>query len=737
MEKITAVVEGIIFRNEENGYTVAEVSMDEEELFVAVGTVPQLYEGMTVELEGEWGSHATYGRQFQIASAAVRTPDSLDGIRRYLSSGIVPGVGPVTAQRLVERFGEETLDVLRYQPGRLSEVNGISPKKAREMAQGFAEHYEMQSSMVFLQSIGVTAGFAARIYKQYGSATEAKVRADPYSMVDDVEGIGFRTADRIAQTMGLDPASPERAKAGLKHVLREYAGQNGHTCLPQELLLREARRLLGADAPVDEALGKLVITGGVKQERMDAGVFVWLPLYRYAEKEVAAKLTALAGERREMPWADVPAMVDEIVARQGIDLSQEQRAAVLDAVTSGVTVITGGPGTGKTTTLNCLLDVMDAAGWEVALGAPTGRAAKRMTEATGREAKTLHRLLEYGGMDGAGSFKRDEENPIEADAVVVDEMSMVDLLLMQGLLRAVEPGCRLVLVGDADQLPSVGAGNVLKDLIQSGVPQVARLTRIYRQAQESLIVTNAHRVNQGEMPVLNRVDSDFFFERKNSLEEAMESTVGLVAHRLVKFKGYDRLKDIQVLAPMKKGELGVYALNARLQSEFNPPAGDKPEVKRGDFLLRRGDKVMQIKNNYTISWVQNGETGEGVFNGDMGFLVTLDTAGRLAQVEFDDGRLADYDFAQLEELQLAYAVSIHKSQGSEFPVVVLPLVGGPPMLLTRNLLYTAITRARQMVVICGREECVRRMVENNTVVQRYTGLLSAFAQLKDLDELSD
>lgn len=737
MEKITAVVEGIIYRNDDNGYTVAEISIDNE-LFTAVGTVPQLYEGMTVELEGQWGSHPTYGRQFQISAAAVRAPDNIEGIRRYLSSGIVPGVGPVTAQKMVETFGTETLDVLRYAPGRLAQINGISPKKAKEIAQGFAAHYEMQASMVFLQSIGVTAGYAARIYKAYGAATEQKVRANPYAMVDDVEGIGFRSADRIAQSMGMEPDSPARARAALKHVLREAAAQNGHTCLPQETLLRETRRLLGEEARVEDALGRLVIEGGINLERMGDVIFAWLPLYRHAERDVAQRLCLLAGQPPQQPWPDARPIVEQISRQKHIQLSDEQTEAVLAALHNSVAVVTGGPGTGKTTIINCIIGLMEAAGWEVALAAPTGRAAKRMAETTGHEAKTLHRLLEYSVMgDAPGGFKRNEDNPIEADVVIVDEMSMVDLLLMQQTLKAVEPGSRLVLVGDADQLPSVGPGNVLKDIIASGVPKVVRLTHIYRQAEESLIITNAHRVNTGQPPILNRTDSDFFFERKGSAEEALESTVALVTRRLVKYKGYNRLRDIQVLVPMKKGDLGVYALNLRLQRELNPPSAQKPEIKRGEMVLRQGDKVMQIKNNYSLAWRMGLEEGEGVFNGDMGFICRIDAPGRMLSVELDDGRVADYDFTQLDELQLAYAVSIHKSQGSEFPAVVLPLISGPPMLMTRNLLYTAITRARQMVVICGREDCVRRMVENDTIVQRYSGLPAAFALLKDLHEQPD
>lgn len=738
MVKLEAIVEGIVYRNEDNGYTVAEVSSGGE-LHTAVGTVPHLTEGTRVLLEGEWTSHAVYGSQFKISSVSIQAPDTLEGISRYLASGVVPGVGPVTAQRIVDHFGLETLDVIRYQPGRLTEIESIGASRATAIAQGFAEHYEMQAAMVFLQSLGIATGTASRIYKQYGGATEHNVKENPYQLVDDIDGVGFKTADRIAQSMGIDEHSLPRMKAGLIHVLREASAGEGHTCLPQAHLYQWAQKLLGADDNdrLEEALARLAVDGRVSMETVDNQVMVWLPNFRLAEREVAKRILELTKGQEELFWADVGEVVDTEAEKKGISLAPEQREAVVAALSGGVSVITGGPGTGKTTCINCIIGVLEGAGLKVALAAPTGRAAKRMTEATGHEAKTLHRLLEYAaGEGGEGYFKRDENNPLEADAIIVDECSMVDILLMQKFLKAIRSGSRLIMVGDADQLPSVGPGNVLKDVITSGMARVVFLKKIFRQAESSLIITNAHRVNEGKMPELGRMDSDFFFERKRTAEEALSSTLKLVSYRLPQYGKWDPLKDIQVLTPTRKGELGVVALNQRLQQAFNPPHPMKLEHKHGDTVFRMGDKVMQIKNNYNMGWRKTvegsaDETGDGVFNGDMGIISDIDNEGRMLTVLFDDGREANYEFSQAEELQLAYAVSIHKSQGSEFPVVVLPLVGGPPMLLTRNLLYTAITRARKLVVITGREDCVANMVSNNRIRQRHSGLPHAFRRLMD------
>ena len=736
MEKLEAVVESIVYRSDDSGYTVAEVSCGGE-LHTAVGTVPQLAEGTKVLLEGDWVSHPIYGMQFKISALQVQAPDTLEGITRYLASGVVPGVGPVTAQRIVETFGIETLEVIRYQPGKLTEVDGIGLSRAQAIAEGFAAHYDMQSAMVFLQSLGISSGYASRIYRQYGARTEDNVKANPYQLVDDIDGIGFKTADRIAQSMGVDEHSLHRMKAGLIHVLKESAGQEGHTCLPQKQLYLWAQKLLGTDDEnkLEEALARLAIDSRVVMELVEGEAMVWLPNYRLAERDVAKRLFELTKGQEELFWDDIGEVVDDEAKEKGIALAPEQRQAIIEALEGGVSVITGGPGTGKTTCINCLIGALENVGLVVSLCAPTGRAAKRMTEATAHEAKTIHRLLEYAaGEDGEGYFKRDEKNTLDADAIIVDEASMLDILLTQKLLKAIKAGSRLVFVGDVDQLPSVGPGNVLKDIIGSGMARVVRLKRIYRQAESSLIIMNAHKVNQGQMPELRRTDSDFFFERKQTAEEALNSTLKLVTVRLPQYGGYDPLRDIQVLTPTRKGELGVAMLNIKLQQAFNPPSPMKNEHRYGDTVFRVGDKVMQSKNNYSMSWRKPGpgcpdETGEGIFNGDMGFITEVDNESRMLTVQFDDGRVSVYGFTQTEELQLAYAVSIHKSQGSEFPVVVLPLVGGPPMLLTRNLLYTAITRAKKMVVITGREDCIAAMVANNRIRLRYSGLPHAFKNL--------
>lgn len=741
MEKLEAIVEGIVYRNDDNGYTVAEVSSGGE-LHTAVGTVPQLVEGTKVELTGEWVSHSVYGSQFKISSVSIQAPDTLEGISRYLASGVVSGVGPVTAQRIVDHFGLETLDIIRYKPGKLTEIEGIGASRATAIAQGFAEHYEMQAAMVFLQSLGISTGYATRIYREYGAATEQNVKANPYQLVDDIDGIGFKTADRIAQGMGIDEHSLSRMKAGIIHVLKEASAGEGHTCLPQTVLFQWAQKLLNADEGerLEEALARLAIDSRITMESVDNEVMVWLPAFRFAEREVAKRIFDLTRGQAELFWADVGEVVDGEAEKKGIGLAPEQREAVVAALAGGVSVITGGPGTGKTTCINCIIGVLEGAGLKVALAAPTGRAAKRMTEATGHEAKTLHRLLEYAaGEDGEGYFKRDEKNPVDADAIIVDEGSMIDILMMQKLLKAIRPGSRLALVGDADQLPSVGPGNVLKDVITSGMARVVFLKRIFRQAESSLIITNAHRVNMGQMPELGRKDSDFFFERMRTAEEALASTLKLVSYRLPQYGNWDPLKDIQVLTPTRKGELGVVALNQKLQQAFNPPHPMKREHRYGDTTFRMGDKVMQIRNNYNMAWrkaviMGADETGDGVFNGDMGIITEIDNESRMLTVLFDDGRESVYEFSQAEELQLAYAVSIHKSQGSEFPVVVLPLVGGPPMLLTRNLLYTAITRAKKLVVITGREDCISQMVANNRIRLRYSGLPFAFRRMLDAVE---
>ena len=699
----------------------------------AVGVMPALGAGEQVTFQGEWIEHPMYGRQIKVSGYEIVKPTTLIGIERYLASGLVAGVGPSTAKKLVETFGRDTLDVLQFNPDRLCEVPGIGKKRAEMITASFAEQVQMREAMVFLQGYGVTPALAVKIFKAYGDRVQAVLRHNPYRLVEDIQGVGFRTADRIAASLGIAPDSDHRLFAGLKYALQEAANGNGHTYLPRPELADQAIRLLGVPAQlVEVALDTLILGRELIAQEIGGQVAVYLPLFFTAEGEVAQRLRELLAAMPQHPFPDAEKALERLEKRDGIAFHAQQREAVLLSVRSGMTVITGGPGTGKTTIINSILQLLGGDG-DVALAAPTGRAAKRMTEATGVEARTLHRMLEYGGDEGR--FARGESNPLEYDTLIVDEMSMVDIFLMRGLLRALLPGTRLIMVGDADQLPSVGAGNVLRDILHSGVVPSVRLTEIFRQDERSMIVVNAHRINGGEMPQLNAQGSDFFFERCEGPTKAAQTIVDLCETRLPGFLGVDPVRQIQVLSPTKKGDCGVWALNALLQQRFNPKRPDAPERTYGETVFRVGDKVMQVRNNYTLCWQRRGpagwEQGEGVFNGDMGFITDIDEEERALVVCFEDERSATYEDNQLEELELAYCVSVHKSQGSEFPVVVMPVVGGPPMLLTRNLFYTAVTRARQLVMLVGREAAIQSMVRNAYISQRYSALHLRLGMLAD------
>ena len=716
-EQLEAVMEETVFRNEENGYSVMQMRAGRESVTV-VGTLPALAAGEQVLLSGAWVEHPQYGRQWKATACEIRKPTTLLGIERYLGSGLIRGVGPATAKLIVQEFGRRTLDVMSEHPERLTEVPGIGKKRAAQLAEAFREQYAAREAMVFLQSYGVSPALAVRITKAYGADAQRKIRENPYRLMDDVEGVGFLTADRIALALGVPPDSEYRLQAGLKYVLQEAAASAGHTYLPRETLLAQAAKALRAQGEaLAHGLDALLFARELVAVSADGEDAVMLGAYYHAEREIARYLRLLSAAKT------APAQPEKQIAdferQNGIAFSPNQRRAVSEAVRQGLLVITGGPGTGKTTIINCILSLL---GRNVLLAAPTGRAAKRMSEATGHEAKTLHRLLEFSGDEG--KFQRDENNPLDCACVIVDEMSMVDVFLMRSLLRALKPGTKLILVGDADQLPSVGAGNVLGDILKSGVIPSARLTDIFRQAAESLIVLNAHRINHGEAPILNRRDSDFFFERQPLAEDAAAAIVGLCARRLPAFLRTDfPARDIQVLSPTKKSGAGVYQLNALLQQALNPPAPAKPELAYGDITFRLGDKVMHVRNNYQLAWVNDsGTEGEGVFNGDVGFVSRVDEQDKTVTVRYDDERSVEYDYQQLEELELAYCLSVHKSQGSEFPCVVMPVVGGPPRLLTRNLFYTALTRARRLVVLVGREENIAQMVQNNLILRRYTTL---------------
>ena len=722
MSKFEGTVEEIVFRNEANGWTVASFRLDGSGRTSAVGILPFLAAGEHVILDGELTEHRDYGQQIKVESYEISRPETKSGVEKYLGSGLIKGIGPATAKLIVKHFGVNTLDILESEPHRLTEIPGIGPKKAAMIRESFAEQNEMRASLIFLQGAGLTPALALKVYKAFGAQSEAVLRRNPYRLADEIDGVGFTTADRIARGMGFTMENEERLKSGVQYVLSEAVGRMGHMYLPREEILSQAGEVLGVAADlVEHTVKGLIIEKKLVEEKIEDARCVYLPKLYKVEKETAQLLI----ERRSracticLKKRAAEKEIEDYEQQENVQLGAKQREAVLAAAAGGLTIITGGPGTGKTTSINCILSVLEKQG-NIELCAPTGRAAKRMSEATGREARTIHRLLEYSGE--FGDFQKDEDDPIHADVVVVDEMSMVDIFLMRSLLKALMPGTKLILVGDADQLPSVGAGNVLRDLIESEQLPVVCLDEIFRQGRESHIVVNAHRINHGEYPLIQNKDTDFFLERKESAQLVQEAVTALVQKRLPRYLGVDSLRGIQVMAPMKKGPLGVWQMNQLLQVALNPPSREKGEIARSEGLFRLGDKVMQIRNNYDLEWTRGSESGEGVFNGDIGYIISLSRMDREMVVEFDDGRRAVYDDTMLDELELSYCISVHKSQGSEFEAVVLPLVSGPQMLMTRNLLYTAVTRARKLVVIVGREGCVHQMVDNNRIMRRYSAL---------------
>lgn len=733
--ELTGTVKAIIYRSEDTGFTVLELTNEAGEDMTAIGEMPLAGVGERVELTGQWTEHKTYGRQFRAETCKTLAPATLTALKNYLASGLIKGVGESTAQAIVQTFGMETLDVLEKEPARLVEVPGIGQIRAQTIGASYGAQLGLRDIMLGLQKYGVTIGQAMKLYKIYGELCLAKIEENPYRLIDDVEGIGFKTADAIARNGGVEPDAPYRLRAGLKYTL-QWARQEGHTYLPREKLVEVAAGLLQAEiAPVERTLTELLLEGQLIQEQLPGEDGIFLPGMFRTEQDCALRLLRLQGQSAlDNPFFRPKAQIARLEQQLDITLAPAQRQAVELALKAGALVITGGPGTGKTTILRFVITLLEEMGTEYALCAPTGRAAKRMGEATGRDASTIHRLLEYSY--GEGGFGRNAENTLLADVVIVDEMSMVDVPLMAALLRALAPGTRLIMVGDSDQLPSVGPGNVLRDMVDSGQIPVVRLTEIFRQSGRSAIVTNAHRINEGQMPILEGLE-DFGFEPMEEQEAVIRRLIALNSGKAAKLGAQEPLQDIQVLAPMKKGPLGVYNLNKRLQEALNPPAHKKKERKYGDVVFREGDKVMQIKNDYRLAWTrslphQPPEMGEGVYNGDLGTIMSIDLYEQTLEVLFDDGRSAVYAFSMLEELELAYCISIHKSQGSEFPIVLLPLLGGPPMLLNRNLLYTAVTRARHMVCILGRQSCIQQMVRNNQVKRRYSGLARFLCRQKEL-----
>lgn len=724
MLRLSGIVEDIIFRNDANGYTVFELNCGAT-LETVMGSFPVLSEGEHITVEGCWQQHKNYGMQFKASSYSIERPETLEDIEAYLASGLIKGVGPSTARAIVDVFGEASLDVLEFNPERLREIPGLGKSRAEKIAQSYAGVSGMRQSIMFLQKLGVSTAMAVKIHKHYGAETLERIKANPYQLVDDIDGVGFKSADKIARQLGLEHDSAFRTASGIRHILSE-AGGEGNMFLPREELVERCAGLLEIEkAAVEDALESGILERRLITREVKGVAAVYLAPYYYAEVKVSASLMLLKNSAES-----VSGNIDEDIKiceeETGIELAQGQREAVKAALSRGVAVITGGPGTGKTTAINCIIRIFTLKGKRVELAAPTGRAAKRMTEATGREARTIHRLLEYSPDDEGFKFARNAEAPLECDACIIDETSMVDIFLMKSLLDALKPGSCLVLVGDADQLPSIGAGNVLRDIIASGAVPVVRLSEIFRQAMESMIVVNAHRINRGEPPLLNVKGKDFFFESCADEYEAARNVVALCQSRLPSHFKAEPLKDIQVLCPQKRGECGVNRLNVLLQNALNPPAPFKNERVAGEYVFREGDKVMHIRNNYQLAFKRFNENGavikgEGVFNGDMGSIERIEPRGDVT-VRFEDGRECEYDQAALNDLMLAYAISVHKSQGCEFRVVVMPLWQGNPMLYTRNLLYTAVTRAREAVVLTGSKSMLGYMVNNNQLSERYSAL---------------
>lgn len=739
--RLTGEVEDVIFQNKDNGYTVFSLATEEEEI-TCVGVLPQIHSGEALEIHGEWKTHPVYGKQVQVQYYEKSMPTTQAGMERYLASGLIKGIGAKTAKRIVEKFGETAFYVIEEKPDLLTEIKGITYEKAQRISEIFREQHELRRAMMFLQGFDISPAYAMKIYKKYKNRTFDIVKNNPYRLADDVMGIGFKMADKMAANVGIAADDPNRVKAAVKYVLNNAAA-NGDCFLPKGKLTEQAVELLGLHPlAVENAIRELQVDSQIWQERLGETneECVYLNYYFYAEMAVAKHLLELSTEYEPADADTIARAIARVEKETGVTLAEEQRLAVLEAMSCGVLVITGGPGTGKTTTINTILRILQEEELDIVLAAPTGRAAKRMTEATGMEAQTIHRLLGISFVNEDSrrqSFERDEDNPIEADVIIIDETSMVDIGLMQALLRAVERGSRIIFVGDADQLPSVGAGNVLKDMIHSERLKVVRLRHVFRQAQESAIIMNAHRINEGQEPALNEAGTDFFFMRRAYAEEVVGTIQELVKTRLPKFTGCDGLQEMQVLTPMRKGILGVQNLNQVLQRTLNPPEKGKREFTFRQVTFREGDKVMQVKNNYNMvwrcmdKWGKRTDEGTGVFNGDSGTVLSIDTEGETLRVLFDDGKVVDYDFGQMEELELAYAITIHKSQGSEYPVVILPVYSGPPMLMTRNLLYTAITRARTLVVLVGLREMVSGMIANNREVSRYTGLAQRIRNLYD------
>ncbi len=715
-------VEKIIYQNEENGYTVCEIFTPSDEIFTLVGNMPYLSEGETISALGNWVNHATFGKQFKVEFYEKQLPATETAILKYLSSGAVRGIGKVTAQRIVSQFGADSFDVIEHNPQWLAEIPGISPKKAEQISASFAAQFGMRNVMMFCREyFGPTT--AVKIYKKWGNGAVERIKQNPYILCGEIYGVGFEKADAIAKNLGMKKNAPERIAMGLKYVLMHNAASNGHSFLPLDKLCTVAKRLLSCEMnEIEDEAAALESRGEVVCVRHEDMKCAYLRDYYEAEKYTASKLCALDRAGKNLGEDNVLSLISMVERESNMEYAVLQKRAICQAASNGVFILTGGPGTGKTTVVRAIIRVFDAMGLRIALAAPTGRAAKRMSQSAGEEAKTIHRLLEmeYGAKDKL-RFRKNENDQLEDDVIIIDEASMLDLILTNALLKAIKPGARLILIGDVNQLPPVGAGHVFDDIIKSDRFATVELTHIFRQAQESLIVTNAHAVNHGEYMNLESKSGDFFFLPRQEDAQTAATIAELCKKRLPKSYGLTVFEGIQVITPSRKGDAGTEMLNSALQSAINPPARGKAEKKVRDFTLREGDKVMQIKNNYDIEWNKNGSQGFGIFNGDIGVIKKIDLSEELITVDFED-KICEYDYAMLDELELAYAITVHKSQGSEYPIVIMPLYRYTPKLLTRNLLYTAITRAQSIVILVGNGEVAKAMVDNNRQTKRYTGL---------------
>ena len=726
MEKLAGYVEHIIYRNADNGYTVLNLVNGEDEI-TCVGIFSTIAEGENIEATGDYTDHPTYGTQFKVVSFEEKAPEDQEAIERYLGSGAIKGIGLAMAARIVRRFKEDTFRIIEEEPERLVEVKGISERKAMEIASQVNEKRDLRQAMIFLQQFGITMNLAVKIYNKYGQEVYGILKENPYRLADDIEGVGFRTADDIAAKAGIRTDSDFRVRSGILYTLLQASGE-GHTFLPQEELTAKTSELLGIDKEIIEKnYMDLSIDRKIIMKQSGDQVQIYSSSFYYMEANTATMLREL-DITYDVADAEIEQRIHNIEKQTGMQLDEHQVQAVKEAVRNGLLIITGGPGTGKTTTINTIIRYFEIEGMDIFLAAPTGRAAKRMSETTGFEARTIHRMLELnGGMEGSAGFERNETNPLETDVVIIDEMSMVDITLMNSLLKAIAPGTRLILVGDINQLPSVGPGSVLKDIIQSEAFNVVMLTKIFRQASTSDIIVNAHKINRGEEVSLDNKSMDFFFLKRYEADIIINVVLQLVKQKLPKFVDATPY-DIQVLTPMRKGLLGVERLNGILQQYLNPPDKSKREKEHGDMVFREGDKVMQTKNNYQLEWeicTKFGLTvdkGMGIFNGDMGIIIEINDFAETMTVEFDEGRKVEYSYKLLDELELAYAITIHKSQGSEYPAVVIPLLSGPSMLMNRNLLYTAVTRARKCVTLVGNDATFNQMIQNTSQQKRYSGL---------------